>query len=112
MATTPNPQDQLKEIESTALERLEREATDLASLAAWERAYLGSGGEIAIVLRGMGQLPPELRPEVGRTANQVKQRLVAAYEERRSRLEAGSLVERLAAETLDVTLPGRAPNVG
>jgi phenylalanyl-tRNA synthetase alpha chain len=112
MATTPNPQDQLKEIESTALERLEREATDLASLAAWERAYLGSGGEIAIVLRGMGQLPPEVRPEVGRTANQVKQRLVAAYEERRSRLEAGSLVERLAAETLDVTLPGRAPNVG
>jgi phenylalanyl-tRNA synthetase alpha chain len=112
MANSPTVLGQLQQIESKAAERLARDVTDLASLAAWERDFLGSSGEVTAVLRGMRQLPPELRPEVGRTANQVKQRLAAAFENRRSQLEAGALEGRLAAETIDVTLPGRTPNVG
>jgi phenylalanyl-tRNA synthetase alpha chain len=112
MTNSPTVLGQLQQIESKATERLARDVTDLASLAAWERDFLGSSGEVTALLRGMGQLPPELRPEVGRTANQVKQRLSAAFENRRSQLEAGALEGRLAAETIDVTLPGRAPNVG
>ncbi len=103
--------DELREIEQRALQQLEA-AADPASLSDWERAYLGSAGQITSVLRGMGQLPPELRPEVGRAANALKQRLTAAYEERRSEVQTGALQRQIAEEAIDVTLPGRIPLVG
>jgi phenylalanyl-tRNA synthetase alpha chain len=112
MTESPPVLDQLESIESAASRALGNEVADLASLAEWERAWLGSGGAITGILRGMGQLPAELRPEVGRTANQIKQRLSAAYAERKATLEAGALGHRLAGESIDVTLPGRTPLVG
>jgi len=111
MAESPAVLDQLESIETSALAEL-TSASDLGALAEWERAYLGSSGAITGVLRGMGQLPAELRPEVGRTANQVKQRLTTAYDGRKSDLQASALTGKLAAETLDVTLPGRTPLIG
>jgi phenylalanyl-tRNA synthetase alpha chain len=104
--------ERLNQIEETARQRLERDVSDLAALADWERDYLGGGGAITAVLRSMGQLPPELRPEVGRSANAVKQRLTAALEARGSFLREQDLAERLDRETIDVTLPGRTPLIG
>jgi phenylalanyl-tRNA synthetase alpha chain len=112
MSESPPVLDQLKSIESDANRALLHDVADLRSLAEWERAWLGSSGAITGILRGMGQLPAELRPEVGRTANQVKQRLTAAYDERKRALHAGALSNRLAEESIDVTLPGRTPLVG
>jgi phenylalanyl-tRNA synthetase alpha chain len=104
--------EQLKSIEANALQRLADHVTDLGSLGDWERTYLGASGEVTAVLRGMGQVPPELRPEVGRTANLVKQTLTAAYDSRKVELQAGELETKLTDETIDVTLPGRLPLVG
>ena len=111
MAKSPPVLDQLESIETSALAELSS-VSDLGALAEWERAYLGTSGAITGVLRGMGQLPAELRPEVGRTANQVKQRLSTAYDGRKTDLQASALTDKLAAETLDVTLPGRTPLIG
>src|SRR2546421_2711220 len=69
--------------------------------------YLGKKGELTTVLRGIGALPAEDRPRVGAIANEVRQAVEAALEERGRALRGTSLTARLAAETLDVTAPGR-----
>lgn len=68
--------------------------------------YLGKKGELSQVLRGMGQLPPGERPEVGALANQVKDRLQVALAQQVAQVQAVQMQARLLAETLDVTMPG------
>jgi len=68
--------------------------------------YLGRKAELTQILRGIGELPPEERGPVGQAANQARQALEALLERRRSELEAGELDRGLAAEAVDVTLPG------
>ena len=60
----------------------------------------------------MGQLPAAERPIVGQRANEVRQRLEAAFDARRAEVEAAEETRRLEDERLDVTLPGRAPRIG
>src|SRR4051812_1371166 len=69
-------------------------------------AYLGRKAELPNLLRGVAQLPPEERGAVGRAANEARKALEAAIEARRTALEASELDARLAADPVDVTLPG------
>jgi phenylalanyl-tRNA synthetase alpha chain len=71
--------------------------------------YLGRKAELPNVLRGVAQLPAEERGTVGRAANQARQALEALIEARASELEAAELDTRLAADRIDVTLPGEPP---
>jgi phenylalanyl-tRNA synthetase alpha chain len=82
-------------------------ATDIEALEAAEIAYLGRKGELRIVLAGIGQLPAEDRPRVGAVGNRVREALETAIAARRSDLGSVALDARLAAERIDVTLPGR-----
>src|SRR3954468_21102308 len=68
--------------------------------------FLGRKAELPNLLRGVAQLPPEERGAVGRTANEARRALEAAIEARREALEGAELEARLAADVLDVTLPG------
>jgi phenylalanyl-tRNA synthetase alpha chain len=68
--------------------------------------YLGRKAELTQILRGIGELPAEERGPVGQAANAARQALEALLERRRSELEAGELERGLAAEAVDVTLPG------
>ena len=74
--------------------------------------YLGKKGELTAVLRGMGSLSAEERPVIGQLANEVRAEIEAAIEERTVELRAKALEEQLKSEKLDVTMPGRAPEVG
>ena len=101
------------------LERLRDRATsafasapDLPSLDEQNDAFLGRKGELTVVLRGIGGLPPEDRPLVGAIANDVRGALETVLAERRASLEASALTARIAAETIDVTGPGRRPPSG
>ena len=67
---------------------------------------LGRKAELPNLLRGVGSLPPEERGAVGKSANQARQGLEALLEERRAALESTELDTRLAADAIDVTLPG------
>jgi phenylalanyl-tRNA synthetase alpha chain len=82
-------------------------APDLATLEAVRVSYLGKKGSLTGVLRGLGALPAEERPEAGKVANEVRVQLEAAIEARHGVLAASALEERLSAEAVDVTLPGR-----
>jgi len=101
------------------LQKLEKEAMDaLASLQdsealhVWNQEYLGKKGALTPFLRGMGQLPPEERPKMGRAVNQVKLALVAAFEEKQESLREAELAASMAADAIDVTLPGRPMRPG
>jgi phenylalanyl-tRNA synthetase alpha chain len=71
--------------------------------------FLGRKAELPNLLRGVASLPPEERGSVGKAANQARQALEAQIDERLAALEAGELDARLAADRLDVTLPGAPP---
>lgn len=69
--------------------------------------YLGKKGELTLLLRGMGQLAPEERPVVGKMVNALRDELNQAIKTRRQELEEAAVESRLAAEAIDVTLPGK-----
>jgi phenylalanyl-tRNA synthetase alpha chain len=68
--------------------------------------FLGRKAELPNLLRNVGQLAPEERGAVGRGANEARRSLEAAVEARRAELDALELEQRLAADVVDVTLPG------
>jgi phenylalanyl-tRNA synthetase alpha chain len=80
-------------------------ATDSTALEDVRVHYLGRKAELPNLLRGVAQLPPEERGQVGRAANEARKALEAAIEARRAELEASELEARLAHDVVDVTLP-------
>jgi phenylalanyl-tRNA synthetase alpha chain len=103
--------DNLVKLEREAMASLSEAKTE-GELAAWQRAYLGRQGAVTNVLRGLKSLPPGERPEVGRRANAVKNRLSCAAAARAEAVAEAAAVEEAARQALDVTLPGRRPAAG
>jgi len=101
----------LEAMKAEALSRL-AEASDPGRLNELRVHYLGKKGQLTEILRGMGSLAPEERPEIGRIANEVRAALEAVIAEKQAFFEREETAARLRAETIDVTLPGRAPQVG
>ncbi len=107
MSTT----EDLQGIRDRALEAV-ASAQDLRALEEVRVAVAGKKGELTAVLRAMGQLSAEERPVVGKLANEVRAAFEAALEQRKEALAAAELESRMAAEAVDVTLPGRAMPMG
>ena len=82
-------------------------AADLAALESVRVAALGRKGAITEQMKGLGGLDPEARKAAGQALNRVKDSVAAAIEARQKRLDGAALEARLAAETIDVTLPPR-----
>ena len=74
--------------------------------------YLGKKGELTGILRGMGKLPPEERPLVGKIVNEARAELESLLESKQEELRGKELENRLASERIDVTLPGRRTPLG
>jgi phenylalanyl-tRNA synthetase alpha chain len=87
-------------------------AADLRALDDARVRYLGKNGVLTGQLKRLGALPPEQRPAAGQVINRAKDALQTAIDERRAALEAAALAARLAAERIDVTLPGRGLRTG
>ena len=82
-------------------------AGDPSSLENAKARYLGKSGELTALLKGLGKLSAEDRRSAGQQINEAKTRLEEALERRRGELAQLKMEARLAAEALDVTLPGR-----
>jgi len=87
-------------------------APDLAALDAVRVSYLGKKGELTARLKGLGQLPADQRAAAGQEINQAKQVVQEALNARRVALDSAALEARLAADAIDVTLPGRGNSIG
>lgn len=83
-----------------------------AELEQVKARYLGKEGRLTALLKGLGSLPVEERPAAGARINRVKQAIEEALSQRRHALQQDQLRQKLAAESLDVTLPGRGLSVG
>ena len=99
-------QDQLEKLKATSLSKI-ADSADLTHLNEIRVNLLGKKGPITEVLRGMKDLSNEERPKVGAFANEIKEHLQAAIDEKKVELEALALKKALAAEKIDITLPGK-----
>lgn len=74
--------------------------------------YLGKSGSLTEIMKEMASLPKEEKPLFGKRVNEVKQVLEAAYTEAEEALKKSEISAKMAAEELDMTLPGFARNKG
>ena len=87
-------------------------AADVAALEELRVSYLGKKGALTGLLKGLGQLSAEERPKAGAEINAVKQVLNEQLNARKESLQSEALSAQLAAEAIDVTLPGRRSEAG
>ncbi|BAP54326.1 phenylalanyl-tRNA synthetase, alpha chain [Thioploca ingrica] len=88
------------------------QAPDLATLEQLRVQWLGKKGVLTEQLKQLGHLPPQQRPQAGQAVNEAKRTLQQAIETRRTALQSAQLATQLAAERIDVTLPGRGQPKG
>jgi phenylalanyl-tRNA synthetase alpha chain len=103
--------EELQQILDQALQQF-AQISDEAELEQVKARYLGKEGSLTVLLKGLGKLSAEERPAAGARINQVKQGIEAALQQRRDALQQNRLAQKLAAESLDVTLPGRGTGTG
>lgn len=103
--------ENLESLAKQAREAIEA-AEDVAALEQLRVEYLGKKGLITGQLKGLGKLPPEERPAAGAEINKVKESVQEFIAERKALLEGAAIAEKLANETIDITLPGRGQAVG
>ena len=103
--------EQLEQIKLQALQQLDNAATP-ADLEELRVRLLGKKGELTAVLKQMGSLSPEERPVMGQLANSVRAVIEEKLEERKAAINASVMEAKLAAESIDVTIPGEAVAMG
>lgn len=74
--------------------------------------YLGKKGEITALLKGLGKLDPAERPAAGARINEAKEQVAQRLGARKATMETAALEQKLMSESVDVTLPGRATDLG
>ncbi len=103
--------ERLEALRREALDRLET-VSDAAALNDLRVQYLGKKGRLTEILRGMGGLSAEERPVIGQIANDVRAAIEEVLAQKQEAFDRAEVARRLQAETIDVTLPGRAPVIG
>ena len=99
---------ELEQIEAEAVRAIGA-AASLKELEDADIVYLGrKAGRLTGLLRNIGSLPNDQKPLFGQALNEAKARVETILNERKAALAGAERAERETAETLDVTLPGRA----
>ncbi len=111
MGGTDALKDQLELLKTQALTAFAT-AENLNELRQFRIQFLGKKGALTGVLKGVGKLPPVERPVIGQHVNRTRAILVTALEQGEAELLMKARVARIAAECIDVTLPGRVATPG
>lgn len=96
---------------ASAAERFAAAGTP-ADLENAKAQFLGKAGHITALMKGLAQLAAEQKKSRGAAINQAKQAIEAALDARRQALDQAQLQQQLAAQALDVSLPGRQRGQG
>ncbi len=83
------------------------QAQDISTLEAIRVDYMGKKGRLTDILKGLANLSAEDKPKVGQCVNQAKRDISVRIEDKMQQLKEQYLQQKLAAELIDVTLPGR-----
>ena len=103
--------ENLEELKNDTLTKI-RAAANLKELDEIRVAVLGKKGKLTDQMKGLGSLPLEEKIAAGKALNVIKNEIDAAITEQKSVLEEKALNEKLASETIDVTLPVRPETQG
>jgi phenylalanyl-tRNA synthetase alpha chain len=103
--------ERLNEIRETASEMIGN-SSSLKELEDLRIKFLGKKGELTQILKGMGKLSKEERPEMGKVSNEVRSHIEGLLTEKKDKLEADALNKKLEEEVIDVTMPAKDVNVG
>ncbi len=71
-----------------------------------QNKYFSRKGEIAMLMQGLGKVPPEQKPEIGKLLNETKKHLEALFEEKSQKIRAANMNAELEKEWIDVSAPG------
>ncbi len=99
-------QETLKNISQTAAAAVAA-CTEEAQIENLRVQYLGKKGELTAILKQMGSLSPEERPKMGALVNEAKQELEALITAKKEELKIKAQEAKLAAETIDITMPAK-----
>ena len=98
--------EQLSALREAAMAELQT-LNDPKQLEDFRVRYMGKKGSVTALLRGMGALSAEERPVMGQLVNQLRQELEEAVSAKSQAIQDALQKEKLVAETLDVTMPGK-----
>ena len=101
----------INEIVSQAIEKI-RQEMDLKNLDLLRVNYLGKKGELTLLLKNLASLSPEERPKAGKDINIAKETIQLELDRQYKKLESNLISQKLATETIDVSLSGRNVNQG
>ncbi|KMK51503.1 phenylalanyl-tRNA synthetase [[Actinobacillus] muris] len=101
----------LESIVAQAIKAVEA-ASDVAALEAIRVEYFGKKGQFTLLMQGLRDVPADERPAVGAKINEAKQAAQEALNAKKAALEEAELNAKLANESIDVSLPGRATDLG
>ena len=87
-------------------------ASSLQELDSVRVDYLGKKGQLTALLKGLGGLSAEERPAAGARINEAKQAVQEQINRHREQLEQAQIADRLSAERIDISLPGRRQSLG
>jgi phenylalanyl-tRNA synthetase alpha chain len=102
---------ELRRLEADALAQIAKSA-DASELEQARIQFLGRRSRLTAILRQLGRLDPQARPVIGALANRVKEAIEAEIASRRASLAAIPDDQALALDRVDITAPGRRPNLG
>lgn len=102
---------ELLRIRDEAFRALEQ-AVDSSAVNDLRVKVLGKKGDLTAVLRGMGAVAESARPRIGQLVNDLRTEFEAALSARHESMKEVELNKRLEAEKVDITLPGRARELG
>lgn len=88
------------------------QAEDIRALEQIRVHYLGKKGQLTEILKNVGSLPAEQRPEAGKTVNLIKDQILALLAQRDAILTTADVDKQLSRQAIDVTLPGRGLTPG
>lgn len=89
-----------------------KQAKDIVALEQIRVDFLGKKGKLTEILKQLANLSAEEKPKVGQLVNQAKQGISALIETKMIELKEKQLLDKLASEQIDVTLPGRNHHTG
>ena len=103
--------EQLTAIRAAALAAVETAKT-AAEVEELRVRFLGKKGEVSAILKQLGSLSAEERPVIGQLANEIRADIEAAITNAKTALEKAAQAEKLKAESLDITMPGKQSDIG
>ena len=103
--------EQLISLKERALSEI-KQSSSMEELDSLRVKYSGKKGELTAILKGMGKLSAEERPEMGKIANEVREAIENEISQKREEIKKIELERRLASEGIDVTMPGKTFKVG